>query len=183
MTVAFTARRRAESPRLGGLVKEDAGRAAMSGPLSFGGPGGRSAFAGTRLGAALQVAGPVRRLLAPELVQVLPGVQAGVVAVVEDQLDRVLADRVHRADVHVLLAQHERLLPRTVALHLGRGGVHPQVLERQLEAAAVVEAHLEQPRRAAQADFSGNGLGHRARSIGNSDDWTRALLQRNMSSG
>ena len=63
-------------PRLGGLVS-DSGRAAMSGPFHLCGSYSarlRAPHVG-RACAALQVLRPLRRLLRPELVQVLPGVK------------------------------------------------------------------------------------------------------------
>src|SRR2546421_1821543 len=161
--VAFLRRRRAES-------RPSRGSCARSGPGITVRPAflGRDACArGARLRArplarlALEVARPLRRSLTTELVQVLPGVEPGVVPVVEDELHGVLPDRLDRRDADVLLAEHQYLLPGSVPLHFGGWGVHPQILERQLKAAAVGEAHFEHPRGAPQADLGGNEVGHK----------------------
>src|SRR5579863_4767822 len=152
-------------------VLREAGRAAMSGPLFIGG----SLALGARL--ARKISRPVCLALAAELVQIFPGVQPAVVPVVKHQFDGVLSHRFDRHDADVLLAEHQHLLARTVALDLGGGRMHAQILEGQLEAAAVGEAYLQHTRGAAQADLGGDGLGHKP-SIGTPTDWTGGLLQR-----
>ena len=87
-------------------------------------------------------------------------------AVVEDELHGVLADRFNRPDAHVLFSEHQHLLPGAVALDLGGGGMHAQVLERQLEVAAVVESDVQDPRLGPQPDLGGGRLGHPAVSLG-----------------
>ena len=76
-------------------------------------------------------------------------------AVVEDELHGVLADRLDRADPDRLLAEHQSLLAGAVPLDLRRGGKDAQVLERQLEAAAVLESDLQQAGCAVRLDFTG----------------------------
>src|SRR5438874_8870065 len=105
--------------RRGGLAHE-AGRA--SSPARF--PYGRQARArGAHLRLrplarlALEVARPLRRSIAAKLVQVLPGVQPGVVPVVEDELHGVLRLRLDRRDEDVLLAETQYLLPRSVPIY------------------------------------------------------------------
>ena len=56
-----------------------------------------------------------------------------------------------------LLAEHQRLLTRSVALHLGRGRVDPQELEGQAVALLWPESDLQHPRLPAQAQFGGHG--------------------------
>src|SRR6185503_16688691 len=63
---------------------------------------------------------PAHVMLLAELAQQRPAVDAGVVAVVEAQHHRVVADRLDRRDVDVALARHEHALPGAVALHFGR---------------------------------------------------------------
>ena len=57
---------------------------------------------------------------ATELVQVGPGVQAGVVAVVEDDAHCIVADRLDGAHADFVLAQLQRLLTRAVAAYFSR---------------------------------------------------------------
>src|SRR6185437_14813811 len=106
-----------------------------------------------------QVMGPLGFAVAAQLVEVLPGVEAGVVAVVEDQLHGVLADRLDGADADGLFTEHQGFLAGAVALHLGRGGIDTQVLERQLEPAAVLESDFQQAGGPAELDFYGVGVG------------------------
>src|SRR5688572_27641716 len=69
----------------------------------------------------LDVSRPQRLLLSPELEQVAPGVKAGVVHVVEVDLEGVVADRLDPEDLDFLLACHKLALLRRVPLNL-RGG-------------------------------------------------------------
>src|SRR6185312_308343 len=89
------------------------------------------------------------------LVEVFPGVEAGVVAIIEDELHGVLAYRLDRAHADRLFAEYQGLLARAVPFDLGRRGMDAQVLERQLEAAAILEGDFQQARCAAQLDFDG----------------------------
>src|SRR3569833_2855906 len=104
-------------------------------------------------GLTCQVLAPVRFLVAAQLVQVLPGVQAGVVPVIEHQLDRILPDRLDDPDTDSLLSKHQLFLARSVALHFRGRRMDTQVLEWQLETTAVLEAHLEHSRCLTQFDF------------------------------
>ena len=82
----------------------------------------------------------------------------------EGRLHRVVAHRLERVDADVALAGLQHLLPRTVALHLGRGRVDAHQLERDAECGAVVERHFEQARLLVhgQCGRAGSG-GHDAR--------------------
>ena len=118
------------------------------------------------LGAPLLVARPVAGLIPSELVQIPPGEQTSVMSVVEDDSDGILADGLYRADAHVFLTKHQDLLPRTMSFDFGRRRVHPQILERQLEAPSIRKTHFEQPGFAAYFDFGRNRVSHGAASIG-----------------
>src|SRR6185312_8805380 len=100
----------------------------------------------SRLREAREVRPPVRLALRAELVQVFPRVDAGVVPVAEDELQRIDPDRLDRLDAHLLLAGLQHLLARPVSAHLRRGRVDAQVFARQLEAAAVVEGDVQHAR-------------------------------------
>src|SRR5215469_4500956 len=110
---------------------------------------------------AREVARPLLGALTPELVQVLPGVKAGVVAVIENQFYRVLPHRLDGSDADVLLAEDQHLLAGPVPFDFGGGRVHAQVFEGQLEMAAVREGHLEHARGTAQSNLGRDELGHR----------------------
>src|SRR5437588_138497 len=159
IVVAFCPARCAESPPLRGSCARSGPGIEVSGPLSFGTLCVAARVASAR--PALEVARPLRLAFVAELVQVLPRVEPGVVSVVEDELHGVLPHRLDGPDPDVLFAEHQHLLPGAVPFHLRRRGVHPQVLERQLEAATAGEAHLEHPPSAAQAELGSHGIGHR----------------------
>ena len=86
-----------------------------------------------------EVGVPLAGLVAAERVQHVPGVDAGVVPVVEQQAHRIVAHRLDADDGHVALARHGAPLIRAVALHLGARAFHPQVFRGQAEMGAVVE--------------------------------------------
>jgi hypothetical protein len=121
---------------------------------------------GAGFGAALLVSRPVHCLIPSELLQIPPGEQAGVMAIIEHDFDGILADRLHCPDADVLLSQHQDLLPRAMAFDFRRGRVYTQVLERQLEPATVRKTHFQQPGFAAYFDLSRDRVGHMCASIG-----------------
>src|SRR5471032_2916594 len=110
--------------------------------------------AGVAAGVALETGGaqavevvlPEFGLLGAQLVQVGPGVQAGVVAVGEGRLHRVVADRVQRGNADFALAHLQNFLALSVAAHFGRWRVHAQQLEGNRERGAVVKADVEHAR-------------------------------------
>jgi hypothetical protein len=118
-----------------------------------------------RSGAPLLVTCPVGGPVAAELIQVPPGEQPGVMAVIEHNFDGILPDRLNRPDADIFLPEHQDLLSGTVSFHLGGRRVHAQVLERQLKAAAVRKTHFQQPGFAAYFDFGRNWIRHRSASI------------------
>src|SRR5271168_892737 len=67
------------------------------------------------------VGGPALGIGVAELAQVRPAKNPGVVLVVEDDADGVVADRLDRGDLHVAATGDDLLLAGAVALHLGRG--------------------------------------------------------------
>ena len=91
-------------------------------------------------------------LLRAEEVEVVPRVDAGVVAVGEARQHRIVADRLDRSDLDVALAGLQHLLPRAVALHLGRRRIDAHQLERDAKGPAVVEADFEDARALMQRD-------------------------------
>ena len=78
--------------------------------------------------------------------------------IVEDEADRVIADRIHLQDGDVLLARDRLALGGRMALHFGARASHPQIFGRKIEARASIEddrqrlavlmqAQLDRPRR------------------------------------
>jgi hypothetical protein len=118
-----------------------------------------------RLSAPLLVPRPVDRVVPTELVEIPPGEQSGVMSVIEDNFDGILSNWLYSADTHILLAEHQDLLSRTMSFDFRRGRVHPQVLERQLEPAAICKTHCQQPGFAAYLDFRRHEVSHRSVSI------------------
>src|SRR5690606_31655658 len=126
--------------------------------------------AGTRRLEPGQVLLPQRLLVLAQPVQVVPSVDAGVVAVAELRLDCVVADRLDRVDADVGLSGLQRLLAGAVAAHLGRRRMNAQELERQPEQLAVGDLDLED----ARALMDDDARRRRASGIGTSHGWIAA---------
>src|SRR5690554_7849418 len=75
--------------------------------------------------------------------EVVPAVEAAVVAVVEVQLEGVAAGLGDVLEADELLADLKGFLAAAVAAHLGGGGEDPQVLHRQPITLAVFVAELQ----------------------------------------
>jgi hypothetical protein len=125
-----------------------------------------AAGAGGSLRPPRLVARPVRRIIPSELVQIPPGEQAGVMSVIEDNFDGILADWLDAPDADIFLTQHQDFLSRTVSFDFRGGRVHTQILKRQLESAAVGKTHCQQTGFAADFDFGRDGITHICPSIG-----------------
>ena len=98
---------------------------------------------------------PVLVVVLAQVVEGLPGVDAGVVVVVEVELDGVVADLFDFFDVDVLLADLQGFLSGAMALHFGGGGVDAQVFGGQVESAAVVEGDFQYVGNLVEVDISG----------------------------
>jgi hypothetical protein len=112
-------------------------------------------------GQPLFVALPQLGLVGAQVVQVGPGEDAGVVAVGEARLHRVVADGRHLVDADVALAGLQHFLPRSVTLHLGRRRVHAHQLERDAELRAVVERDFQHARGLVNGQRDRLGFGFR----------------------
>src|SRR5512134_2434890 len=88
-------------------------------------------------------------------VEAIPGVEPGVMAVIEADANGVTADRLDSLDTDVLLAGDDGLLRRAVALNLRRRALDAQQLGGQPEGPAVVEVDLQQSLLALDPDFGG----------------------------
>src|SRR5215470_15875246 len=86
---------------------------------------------------AIEVLSPQPIAIQPEFVEVIPGIDAGVVAVGKLRLDRIAADRLDTDDLNVLFADLQDFLPRAVTAHLCGRAIDPQQLVRQLVPCAV----------------------------------------------
>src|SRR5581483_4864916 len=101
---------------------------------------------GTRLLYFGEVLRPKFLLVLAKLVQVVPGIDAGAVAVGKDWLHGVRADRIERTDLDIALAGLQHFLSGPVAFHLSRRRVDAQVLVRQPEALAIGKRDLQHAR-------------------------------------
>src|SRR5690606_31960139 len=94
------------------------------------GTSGHSRLAGAAAALALcreplEVAAPLRLPVAAELVEYRPRVQAGIVAVVEHEPHRIVADRLDPLDPNRLLARDQQPFSRGVTFDFSRRGVDP----------------------------------------------------------
>jgi hypothetical protein len=102
-----------------------------------------------------QVVGPEFTLMLSQMIEQIPGVDAGIVAVGEEGQDGVVTDRLDMGDLDVALAGLQRFLAGAVSAHFGGRTIDAQQFEGQLEGLAVGEAHLQQVRTLVQLDFGG----------------------------
>ena len=101
----------------------------------------------------LQIGGPACGLLAPQLMQVIPGEDTGVVAVIEHQQHGVIAHWLHCRNRDIALAGDDAFFARSVALNLGAWAFDAQIFQRQGAVGAVVKTDIQALGRAIQADF------------------------------
>src|SRR5690242_11851894 len=66
----------------------------------------------------LEVGGPSLVTVAAEFVEIVPAVEAGVVAIVEQDAHGVIAHRLQPRNLHRVLAGHDLLLAGGMTLHL-----------------------------------------------------------------
>src|SRR6266851_863378 len=88
------------------------------------------------------VGGPALGIGVAELAQIGPAEDPGIVLVVEQDTNGVVADRLDRGDFHVTAAGDDLLLAGPVALHFGRGAFDAQIFGRQGVGAAIGELDL-----------------------------------------
>jgi len=94
---------------------------------------------------------PEKILLLANFIEMLPGINPGVMAVIKDDLDSVMADRLYIADLHRFLARHCLALIGRMALHLGAGTHHPQIFGAEFKLLAIIKADLEIPSQGCEA--------------------------------
>src|ERR1700730_6490860 len=93
-------------------------------------------------GQAIEIIAPAPLALDTELVKIAPGIDPGVVEIVEGYANSVVADRLDPDDPDMGAPRHQRLLPRTVSLHFGRWALDPQILCWKTKLTAVVKGDL-----------------------------------------
>ena len=103
---------------------------------------------------------PVFRLIPAQRIQRIPGIDAGLVAVVKHRLDGVIADRLDALDVDVLLADLQHALAGPMPLHLRRRRMNPQVFATHLKRFAVIKRHRQGAGFSIEFDFGGGVLAH-----------------------
>ena len=117
-------------------------------------PGRTSGFpAKSVCGQSVEVLAPALFALDAELVKVIPGINAGVVQIVEGDLYGVIADRFEPHDADMGAAVDQRLLSRTVALNLRGRALDAQVFGGKGKMTAVIERDIEPLFRPLQAQL------------------------------
>src|SRR5512132_3041308 len=101
----------------------------------------------------IEIGPPDPLLILAQGVEPVPGVEAGVVAVVEADADRVRADRLDARDADMPLAGADRLPLRVVAPHLRRRALDAEQFGGQSKAPTVIEIDLEELFRALHPDL------------------------------
>ena len=102
-----------------------------------------------------QVIFPEDVLVLAQLVEIVPGIDAGTVAIAEDRADGVIAHLLDLGDQDFTLAILQHGLVGRMALHLGRGRVDAQELEAEAEGGAVTEVHTQLARALVDNDVGG----------------------------
>src|SRR5436309_3404564 len=78
-----------------------------------------------------RVSGPSGIAIAAEFVEIVPAVEAGVVTVIEENSDGVVANRLQTGNLHVALPADDLLLRGPVSLHLGAWRFDTQIFGGQ----------------------------------------------------
>src|SRR5450759_3862931 len=104
---------------------------------------------------SLQIAGPVAGLILSKVIEIVPGIEPGIVTIRKFELDGIRANRLDSLDRDVLLANLEHFLPRPMAAHFRRRRKDAQVFAGELKVLAVVKRDFQNARHLVQLDFSG----------------------------
>jgi hypothetical protein len=91
--------------------------------------------------------------------QYRPGIEAGIMTVVEDDPDCISADWLDALDSDFRFARYEDSFTDAVSRDFGGGRVNPEILGGKAPAAAVAELELELTRTAVQFDRYRNWCG------------------------
>jgi len=104
---------------------------------------------------AVEVILPVRLVVYTQFVQVRPGEDAGIVAIVKRDFNGVVARRCELINANIFLASLQHFLARSVTTHLGRRRIDPQVFARQVTFESVIEVQLQNTAALVKLDFGG----------------------------
>src|SRR5262249_2700177 len=102
----------------------------------------------------LEIRGPDLVVVLAEMAQVVPGVDPGVVQVVELDAQRVVANRLDLENADLAALGDDLLLAGPMAHHLGRWAFDAQIFGGVLEGLAVVELDLERALLFEEADLA-----------------------------
>src|SRR5574343_1385707 len=129
----------------------------MAAPASRSGAGSRIDVTGKALGLdLLQIFLPEGVAVLSEVVQEIPGIQAAIVPIREDQPQGVSADRFDALDIDMTLAGLQDFLTGSMSTRLGRWGVHAQELEVEFVTLVLFIDKLKLARLLVQLDFVRN---------------------------
>jgi hypothetical protein len=108
----------------------------------------------------IEVILPLLLILGAEFVQVFPGIDTGIVLIIEHELQGVIALRLDRIDGDLFLVNLKHFLTRAVTGHLCGRRIHTKVLTGQVEYGAVVIFELEYTAFLMQVDiYRSHGIG------------------------
>ena len=114
---------------------------------------GRRFSAGAGFRHALQIALPHFILIETEVIQQIPGIKPGVMAVSKIKLYGIITDRFDFGDVDHFLAGLQYFLPRTMAAYFGRWRMNAQKLAWKLKSFTVGESDVEHSGFCVQLNF------------------------------
>src|SRR5579883_2117131 len=120
----------------------------------------------SRLFQGREIIAPAAFLLQAELTQIAPGIDAGVVEIVELDADSVIADRLDLENADLGAAMDELFLARPVPLHFGGRALDAEILGREAKPRAVIEGDLEHLFRPPQADLGRPAFRGRIHDVG-----------------
>ena len=95
-------------------------------------------------GEAVEVFTPALFVLDAELIEVGPGIDPGVMQIVEGDAHSVVPHRLQPDDTDMRASGNQGLLARTVSLDLGRWALDTKLFGRETKPGAVVEGNFEQ---------------------------------------
>jgi len=95
-------------------------------------------------GEAVEVFAPALFVLDAELIEVGPGIDPGVMQIVEGNAHGVVAHRLQPDDPDMRASGNHGLLARTVSLDFGRWALDTQIFGRETKPGAIVEGNFEQ---------------------------------------
>src|SRR5262249_45260046 len=111
----------------------------------------------TLSGERVEIGLPNLALGLAQLVEIGPGVDAGVVPVIEEDADRVVAHRLDGVDGNMAFAGDRDPGIAAMALDLGGGAFDPEEFRREAEPRPVLERHLQDFLGPDETDFAGPG--------------------------